>query len=54
MQILLTVLIVLLAAAYLLRMWLPVFRAGEGARPDGEEGSQRAACAACNACGSHG
>lgn len=53
MQILLTALIVLLAAAYLLRMWLPVFRAKKGAQLAGEAGSQRAACAACNACGNH-
>ena len=51
MQILIASLIVLLAAAYLLRMWWPVFRAKSNAQLAGEAGSQRAACAACNACG---
>ncbi|MFZ1330589.1 MAG: hypothetical protein WAR83_00260 [Flavobacteriales bacterium] len=57
-QTLIASIIVLLSAAYLLRMWLPVFHAkksvqvvGEAGLPAGQAGSQRAACAACNACG---
>jgi hypothetical protein len=50
MQTLIASLIVLLSAAYLLRMWLPVLRAKKSVQLSGEAGSQRAACDACNAC----
>ncbi len=55
-QTLIATIIVLISAAYLLRMWLPVFHAKKSAQLASEAGlhagpasSQRAACAACNA-----
>lgn len=54
MQTFIATILVLLSAAYMLRMWLPVFRAKNNAHLAGEAGSQRAACAACNACGNFG
>ncbi|MCB0770652.1 MAG: hypothetical protein KDC00_09630 [Flavobacteriales bacterium] len=51
MQTLIASIIVLLSAAYLLRMWWPVLRAEKSVQPSGEAVSQRAACDACNACG---
>jgi len=54
MQNLIATLIVMLYAAYLLRMWLPVLRATKSVQLSGEAGSQRAACDACNACGGCG
>ncbi|HQX31446.1 MAG TPA: hypothetical protein PLE71_15670, partial [Flavobacteriales bacterium] len=60
-QTLIATIIVLISAAYLLRMWLPVFHAKKSAQLASEAGlhagpasSQRAACAACNACGGCG
>ncbi|HQZ42371.1 MAG: hypothetical protein IPI00_18025 [Flavobacteriales bacterium] len=53
-QTLIATIIVLISAAYLLRMWLPVFHAKKSTQVAGEAVSQRAACAACNACGGCG
>ncbi len=45
MQTTLAILIVLLAAAYLMRAWVPVTRAKRNGR-----GSDRTACGPCTAC----
>jgi len=54
MQTIVATIIVLISAAYLLRMWLPVFGVKKGVELSGDAGSQRGACDACNACGGCG
>ena len=50
MQTFLTVLVVLVSAAYLLRLWMPVFRAKKEMQLSSGTGSRQATCETCNAC----
>jgi len=51
MQTFIAITIVLLAVAYLVRMWLPVVYAKNDVRTSSQNGDQSTTCSACSSCG---